>query len=372
MLTCPKCQTGLEKRSTGKGIFWHCVSCDGRAATLPLLRRSVHPEFLRALWLSASNGTSAAHCRCPFCKRPMAEVPAKGVSEDFFLDVCTACHLVWFDLHEFQALPQKPAAAAEVELPAAAREKLALLKVECIRERAESEGSGRGAPSPGEWWQWLPGVLGMPVESASCATSIRPWATWGLALLIAAISILAFFDLENAVNRFGLIPAQYGRYGGLTVITSFFLHAGVIHLLGNLYFLCVFGDNVEEFLGKRRFFLLLLTSVLLGSAAHILWHPDPQIACVGASGGISGLIAFYALQFPRARLQILLRVFPLYRWFELPVWLLFLFWVLLQILGTWQQICGMSSVSALAHLGGALGGALFWWAGRNTDPRDSV
>ena len=369
MLTCPKCQAGLEKRSSDNGIFWHCASCDGRAATLPLLRRSVQPEFLRALWSSASQGSSATHCRCPFCNRPMAEVPATGVSGEFFLDVCTSCQLVWFDLQEFQALPQKPPPAVEAELPADAREKLALLKVECIRERAESEWDGHGA-APAEWWQWLPGVLGMPVETASAAIRIRPWATWGLAILIAVISILAFFDLENVVERFGLIPAQYGRYGGLTVITSFFLHVGVVHLLVNLYFLCIFGDNVEEFLGKRRFFLLILTAVLLGSTAHILWHPNPQVACIGASGGLSGVIAFYALQFPQARLRMMLRVYRFhYRWFTFPVWLLFLFWILLQALSTYLQVRGMSSVSALAHLGGALGGVLFWCAGKGAGQR---
>ncbi|NMA43873.1 MAG: rhomboid family intramembrane serine protease [Oligosphaeraceae bacterium] len=374
MLTCPKCQAGLEKRLSDKGVFWHCVSCDGRAATLPLLRQSVQPEFLRALWVSASQESSAAHCRCPFCNRPMAEVPATGISEEFFLDICTACHLVWFDLQEFQALPQKSAPAVEAALPAAAREKLALLKMECIQEHAESEWGGGHSVSIAEWWQWLPGTLGMPVETASAATKgIRPWGTWGLTILIALISIAAFFDLENAVERFGLIPADYGRYGGMTVITSFFLHAGVIHLLVNLYFLCIFGDNVEEFLGKRRFFLLLLTAVLLGSTAHVLWHPDPQAACIGASGGLSGVLAFYALQFPQARLRMMLRVCPRrYRWFAVPVWLLFLFWVLLQMLNTYLQVRGMSSISALAHLGGTLGGVLFWLAARNAGQIDST
>jgi membrane associated rhomboid family serine protease/Zn-finger nucleic acid-binding protein len=370
MLSCPKCQTGLEKRSSESGIFWHCSSCDGRAATLPLLRRSVLPEFLRGLWQSASQGAITTDCRCPFCNRSMAEVSANGVEGEFNLDVCTSCHLVWFDPNEFQILPPKPQSSAEPVLPAAARERLALLKVEQIRERA-AQNRGGDAVSPEEWWQWLPGVLGMPIEDSDGSTVIRPWVTWGLTLAIAILSICAFFDLPTAVERFGLVPAQYGRYGGMTVISSFFLHAGGIHLLGNLYFLCIFGDNVEEILGKRSFLLLLFTSQLLGCAAHILWHPNPDIPCIGASGGIAGVLAYYALQFPRVRLQVFVRGGVFYRWLKFPAWVWFLFWILLQALGTWRQISGLSLVSSLAHLGGALGGALFFWAGRRSKQESS-
>ncbi|MFA6930333.1 MAG: rhomboid family intramembrane serine protease [Lentisphaeria bacterium] len=371
MLLCPKCRGGLEKVTAEKGVFWHCSCCDGRAATLPLLRRSVCPEFIRDLWLAARAGQASSQCHCPFCQQAMVEVPAVGVAEPFSLDVCTFCQLVWFDLHEFQALPQKPVPAVEAELPAAAREQLALMKVELIREQAEAGAYGESA-APSQWWQWLPGLLGMPVESEAGVISKRPWVTWGLSLLITVVSVAAFFDLEPAIARFGLIPAQYGRYGGLTLITSFFLHGGLFHLLSNLYFFLIFGDNVEDWLGKRSFLMLLLTAVLLGNVAHILGNPDPTIACIGASGGISGVMVFYALQFPHAKLGIMLRYFLFFRWIHVSAWVFVLIWCLLQMFGVWLQISGASRVSALAHLGGATAGFLFWWVGRDNEELEAM
>src|SRR5204863_2757777 len=89
-----------------------------------------------------------------------------------------------------------------------------------------------------------------------------PLLTWSLSVAILIVSTLAFLDLQNAIDRFGLIPAEAWRYGGFTFISSFFLHAGIWHLVGNLYFFLVFGDNVEDYLGRWKFACLLLVSAL--------------------------------------------------------------------------------------------------------------
>lgn len=118
----------------------------------------------------------------------------------------------------------------------------------------------------------------------------------------------------------------------------------------------VLGDNVEDSLGAGRFGLLLLTATLAGELIHGLGSPDPTIPCVGASGGISGVIAYYALRFPRAKLGFLIY----FRWVSIPAWACFIMWVLLQIIGALQQVSGVSAVSSLAHLGGAVVGMLFY------------
>jgi rhomboid family protein len=82
--------------------------------------------------------------------------------------------------------------------------------------------------------------------------------------------VLAFPHLRDAVQRFGLIPAEAGRLDGLTFITSFFLHAGVIHLVGNMYFLLVFGNNVEDFLRPLRYLALIALAAFIGDLTHIL------------------------------------------------------------------------------------------------------
>jgi len=128
-------------------------------------------------------------------------------------------------------------------------------------------------------------------------------------------------------------------------------------LLGNLYFLVVFGDNTEDVLGKGRYLLLIAVATIAGDVAHILSDPGSTIPCVGASGGISGILAYYCLRFPNARVGIIFW----YRWFRIPVGVMFAVWVALQIITAMRQSAGISNVAGFAHLGGAAVGVLFWW-----------
>jgi membrane associated rhomboid family serine protease len=129
----------------------------------------------------------------------------------------------------------------------------------------------------------------------------RPAVTWFLAGLIVTASVHAFFHLQEAVQLFGLIPAQAFRLHGLTFITSFFLHAGIIHLVGNMYFLLVFGDDVENFLGPLRYIALIALAAFVGDLLHIASAPASTIPCIGASGGIAGLITFTPWHFRRRK-----------------------------------------------------------------------
>jgi len=359
MFTCPRCQVPLVQMKGERGVFWWCSACDGRSATVSLLRRNLPREAVNALWQAARTGSHPRNSGCPACCKLMVEVPAGSENNTQFVDVCTSCQFVWFDSREYEAMPSSPQQTdSEPKLPSAAREKLAILELDSIREKAR--GSDWACEAPDEWWHWIPALLGMPVEHEPEGLSRWPWITWGLAAIVSVVSILAFFDLRDAVQLFGFIPTEFGRYGGLTLLTSFFLHAGIFHLLGNLYFFMVFGDNVEDFLGKGRFVLLLLCSTLLGNLLHALGAPDSTLPCVGASGGISGVITFYALTFPRARLGILVGAYFRYGWIRMPAYAMFLMWVALQAFGVWAQLAGSSNVSSLAHLGGAAVGVVFW------------
>ncbi len=203
----------------------------------------------------------------------------------------------------------------------------------------------------------------MPVEDAQPAghrnDRERPLLTWTLAIGIFLVSALAMFDLESLIKTYGLIPAEFGRLSGLTWLTSFFLHVGPLHLLGNLYFLVVFGDNVEKCFGGLELFLLIVVAAVFGDFVHILFDPSSVIPCVGASGGISGVIAFYALRFPKTKLSMMFWFIKPF-WFRMnAIWLFFL-WILLQIVISGQQIAGLSSISGGAHLGGAFVGFVAW------------
>jgi len=163
------------------------------------------------------------------------------------VDVCRHCHFIWFDAHEVETLVPRPpgSVAAEPELPQKAREMLAMAEVEHLSRLAE--GSDFDSAAPEESWKQIAAFLGMPVEFDEPEEERKPWATWLLSGVIISASLLAFSNLREVVQRFGLIPAQATRLDGLTFATSFFLHAGVIHLAGNMYFLLAFGHAVEIF-----------------------------------------------------------------------------------------------------------------------------
>ena len=267
------------------------------------------------------------------------------------LDVCRPCQFVWFDPSEYAEMPTP---AAEQQVSPAAREVLDRWEARVLGQTPQD--SEESEPLVDKKWKWVPALLGMPVELTSSSLLHRPWLTWSLGAAVGLVSLVAFFNLETAIRQFGLIPAQAWRLGGLTFLTAFFLHGGLFHLIGNIYFLMIFGDNVEDYLGRSRYLLLLLVGTLAGDALHILSDPGSVMPSIGASGGISGLIAFYALQFPRARLLVWIRWF----WLPIPAWAALGLWVLWQLFGAWLQMAGLSQISSLAHLGGAVMGLLAW------------
>ena len=247
-------------------------------------------------------------------------------------------------------------------LPAEVREKIAMAQLENLEEEEKLLDDDQGEP-PEEAWKAIPGMLGMPVEIEAAEMRSLPWMTWGLVLAMGITLLLTVGNLADAVKEWGLIPDQFWRHGGATFLTSFFLHGGPLHLLVNGYFLLIFGYRVEDELGRPRYLLLLALSALFGDVAHILMDPHSGVPCIGASGGISGVIAFYALRFPDARLGLFLRTPFAFRWVRLRAVYAFILWLLLQFVAVAQQLAGIGNVSALAHLGGCLIGVaafLIW------------
>lgn len=360
---CPSCQQPLTEVRTSNGIFWSCEKCGGRAVGVELLRRTFTSESINPLWFHALRGEGQTGRNCPACRNPMTEVKLSGDAE-IKVDVCRLCHFVWFDATEVENLVPRSVSPPKPELPQKAREAIALAKVEQLAEQAR--GTDFDSSPPDESWKTIAGFLGMPVEFDAAPQDRHPWTTWILCTAIIAASAFAFTRLHEIVAQFGLIPAQATRLHGLTFLTAFFLHAGPVHLIGNMYFLFVFGDDVENFLRPLRYLALIALAAFIGDLAHIAVDPHSQIPSIGASGGIAGVITFYALKFPHVRLGFLLRWgFVWFRWIRLPAWFVFILWILFQLIGAWEQKAGISSVSSFAHLGGALTGLVAWlrWRG---------
>jgi membrane associated rhomboid family serine protease len=258
------------------------------------------------------------------------------------LDVCNRCQLFWFDPGEYELVPKTEPRTIESKHEMLLR----LQRAEMLRPHEVKRLN----------WQFLCAFFGLPVELAATRVRRRPVITLWSAGTICILSLLSFIDLRHMVELFAFVPANPWRLGGITILTVGVLHNDPWHLFGNLYFLLVFGDNVEDFLGRRNFAALLLLAIVGADAVHTLVDPRSTVPLIGASGGISGVMTFYALRFPKARMLV-----PLSRRsMSTSAWAAFLGWGGLQVIGLVAQAQGVSAVSAAAHIGGALVGVLFW------------
>ena len=197
----------------------------------------------------------------------------------------------------------------------------------------------------------------------------RPWVTWGL----IAATLAAFFlhpagngmAFARFVHSFGFIPVilsgEAHLTGGLeaipawlTLITYQFLHGGWAHLGGNLLYLWVFGDNIEDATGHLRFLCFYL---LCGTAAGLIHYaaaPHSAVPLVGASGAIAGVLGAYLLLHPKAKVLVPVFFIPIY----LPAWLLILVWFGLQVLAVSGGDTGEGGTAWWAHIGGFLAGII--------------
>ena len=198
------------------------------------------------------------------------------------------------------------------------------------------------------------------------------WITRGLLLLNVAAFALELRQrgvLEQFMFRFGVVPNHWSVSSAsdfldwpqlfLTLVTSQFLHGGVLHLASNMLYLWIFGDNVEDRLGHVRFLFLYLASGVAAAVSQILVSPRSAVPMVGASGAIAGVLGAYLLLFPAARIVTLLPLGFFWETVELPAFLFLGFWFLLQWiqgLTTIGQVADVGGVAVWAHIGGFVSG----------------
>lgn len=142
----------------------------------------------------------------------------------------------------------------------------------------------------------------------------------------------------------------------LSLVTSMFLHGGIIHIAGNMLFLWVFGNNIEDRLGKVRFLIFYLLCGVLAALAHVYGNSASTVPTVGASGAVAGLLGAYLVLFPRARITTILPLFFFWQIIKLPAMVVLGIWFLSQFLIAGAQQLGGSGVAWLAHVGGFAAG----------------
>ena len=149
----------------------------------------------------------------------------------------------------------------------------------------------------------------------------------------------------------------------LTPLTSMFLHGGWGHILGNALFLWVFGNNIEDSMGRGRFLAFYLLCGLAAAAAHVLVDPASPVPTVGASGAISGVLGAYLVLYPRVRVKTLVPIIIFFTIVRLPAWAILLLWFAYQIVAGLPQLLAVNpevsgGVAVWAHVGGFVAGAL--------------
>jgi len=166
--------------------------------------------------------------------------------------------------------------------------------------------------------------------------------------------------VETLVYHYGLTPIKfvmpYKFAGGffsntlVPLVSSIFMHAGWMHVIGNMWFLWIFGDNVEDRLGHFKYLAFYLLCGIGASLIHVAFHPASQIPTIGASGAISGVLGAYLVSYPHARVHTLLIIFVIIRFVEIPAYLFLALWF------------GFQFVSGAAELGSRAdtGGVAYW------------
>lgn len=183
-----------------------------------------------------------------------------------------------------------------------------------------------------------------------------PWITT-IVILLNVMAFIFSYVAPLTASKYLLVPEALFNYpyeNLLTLVSSIFLHAGIIHLVANMYFLWIFGDNVEDRIGPGKYVLLYLSSGIIAYLVYAFFTNHPEIPTLGASGAVSGIMGAYLVLYPRTRLRIhLLAVFMPVS-LRLPVWFYLGIWFFgLQLLYAYLQVPG---VAWYAHIGGLMFG----------------
>jgi membrane associated rhomboid family serine protease len=148
----------------------------------------------------------------------------------------------------------------------------------------------------------------------------------------------------------------------ITILTSMFMHGGWMHIIGNLLYLWIFGDNIEDNFGHAKFLIFYLVAGVAASAAQITVDPDSPIPTLGASGAIAGVLGSYLIMFPRNRVRALLPLGFIWTTVELPALVVLGFWIVIQIFSQYTAFAsssmGKGGVAYMAHIGGFAAGAV--------------
>lgn len=332
-MRCPQCTFPLSRLEHREVEIEHCERCrgsflDAGEASL-LFGKDVEPEAWKEAWPTQDLGPTRR--RCPKDSEWLRGHRVSFRAERVEVETCDACGGLWVDAQE-------------------------ALKLKSIVDAAQNEAAQRasGLHKPGIGSYLFQVFTGFPVEAWNPVRH-RPVIVHTLLGMLASIFVLQviFQDtLEAEPGRLMMVPAEVMNGQHLwTLVSSAFLHGGLMHLVGNLYFLWIFGDNIEDALGRKRFLILYAVALLAGGLLHLLTNTDSAIPLLGASGAIAGVMGAYIVLFPKVRVYVMITVLRI----NISVTWYLGFWILMQF---GMAAMGGEGVAWMAHIGGFLAGVV--------------
>jgi membrane associated rhomboid family serine protease/Zn-finger nucleic acid-binding protein len=360
-MLCPVCKKQMMSRQIGEVTVDICSNCGGiwfdkdeLKETLSILKKSSEIPFRNFKPLPREDEAQEfreIYCpRCATALKPFNYAYDSGI----FLDRCPSCGGIWADRDETESIASFLKGNPKLE-------KLGKSYLDHSKERQTWIDLKEASPtmmSNAFYWQFLPLIV-LPVGDENPRQHF-PWVTMALILIniiIFICEVIFISDPQSFFNRYGSIPVNIASGKNLyTLLSSIFLHGSLLHVLGNMFFLWIFGDNVEDIFRPFKFLVLYLTSGILGDVLHTFTHLASNMPMVGASGAISGLMGAYFVMFPTARMKI----FFVKRVIYLPAALYIGAWISFQIIYGLADIgLSVSNVGFFAHVGSFVAGMLF-------------
>jgi membrane associated rhomboid family serine protease len=354
---CPACQNKLKAFHFAGYDLDACLRCrgvwfdDGEfLGFTKKISESVESEDKRTLFkprhvIGSETVLDRRIRTCPRCGTAMKQYNY-AYDSNIFLDRCPQCGGIWTDAGEIRRVAVHLKKDPRVEAIGAS-----LLK---NKKHKDAGGIGDFLMTPMPYVAFAPRLI-LPLCDDLTRRCI-PWVTISLIALCSLIFSYVFFpvgDIKSFYDTFAYKPVNLISIG---LLSSIFLHGGWLHLIGNMYFLWLFGDNVEDRQGWWKFALFYLAAGLVANLFYTIFHAASTTPLVGASGAIAGVMGAYIVYHPRANIKTLM----FYRVMDIPAGFYLGFWFLLQVIyGSVESISFISNVAYTAHIGGFLFGLGF-------------
>lgn len=332
MRPCPRCTFPLTPFTHEGEELDHCKRCEGTFVDHGLAAvqfgAEAHPDFWKQDYVTKAPAPSKL--RCPRCDQRLDAYRLKLNDSELEIDECGKCHSLWFDRDEATHLRK-------------------LMQDSAIHAEAMKSRKGTIKSYIFQLLTQFPLEVWNPVRH-------RPYMVYALLLSVIGVFVLQVLYEPYIAEHYRellMVPADIIAGQNIwTLLTAGFLHGGFMHLLGNLWMLWIFGDNVEDQLRKRHFLALYFGALIAGNLAHLFAEWGSYGPLLGASGAISGLMGAYLVLFPRVKVWAMI-VFIRVK--ISAIWYLGL-WVALQVGMVYLDAQG---VAWFAHLGGFAFGVLY-------------